>query len=192
MEWLLKLRSYHSLTFVCIILTGLYITKVIRYYPSMVALIMALTGLSIILIQHIKDAENFSFYSTNTLRRFINSLFKSEETNNFVLRGSGGIVLSGRGYYTEMIPDNSTIEDKVEFLLKKYESFNRSIYEISNGIDKTENSIAETKRESKSFIDKMSKTLKDDIASHTVGSYDLNLFGIWATICGVVLQFFCS
>lgn len=183
--------KYHLLSIASFIITVLYLTKILRFHPSTVALIMVLTGLLIIFTLQIIDATKFSSNKPNTFKGWLKS-YPTGKPLNLSIADVVSVAFSGKGQVTGSISADATIEKKVDFLLKQVAVINSVIARVDNRVDEVNSSLKNTAMEFQTSVSTLTTTLNKVIASHVVGSYDINLFGINITISGTVIQFFCS
>jgi len=182
---------YHLLTVASYLVTFLYLTEFLQFYPSTLALIMTMTGLLIILTQQVIDAAKFGSHKPNTFMGWIKSI---PTKKSITLSGIGAesIDLSDKAHVTVSIPADDTIEKKLEFLLRQIAELDSAIARLDDRVDKVNHLLNKTKKEFQESINSLSMTLNNVISNHVVGSYDKSLFGINITICGTVIQFFNS
>lgn len=76
--------------------------------------------------------------------------------------------------------------------MRQYAALDTTIANMDDKIDEVKTSLNKADKQIKESLDEQTKTLNSIIASHIVGTYDLNLFGINVTMCGAVIQFFNS
>ena len=183
--------KYHLLSIGSFLLVILYLTKFLEFYPGSVALLMTLSGLLIILHQQIIDATKFGSHKPNTFTGWLKS-FPTGKPIILSVHGAGGIVVSGKGHPTVSISANATIDKKVDFLLRQVAALDSAIAGVDDRVDEVNSSLEKTAKEFKTSVSTLTTTLNKIIARHVVGSYDVSLFGINITICGTVIQFFCS
>ena len=150
----------------------------------------SLLGLCIILKQLILDSKKFSEYRPNTFSNWS----KSFPTLKPVIPISGitGGSITAKACLTDSLPDSDTIEQKVDFLLQRIHEVQTAIHGLDDRIDGVAASITKETDNLKTQLDTVHKSLTEIIAGHIVGSYDITLFGIIITICGILIQFFCS
>jgi hypothetical protein len=152
---------------------------------------MTLTGLLIILTQQVFDATKFDPHKPNTFTNWIKS-FPTGKPITLSVSGTAIATLGGKAHLSVSITADSTIERKVDFLLSQVAALDSTIAKLDDKIDDINLSRNKTERKLQASLDTLSTSLNSIIASHIVGSYDLNLFGINITICGTVIQFFYS
>lgn len=182
---------YHLLSIVSFLTMILYLTKVLRFYPSIVALIMTMAGLLIILTQQINDAAKFGSHKPNTFTGWLKS-FPTEKNITISVNCAESVTISGKAHATVSISPESTIENKIDFLLRQVAAHDSTIARIDDRVDEVNSLLKKTSQELQSSVSALETTLDNIIASHVVGSYDVSLFGINITLCGTVIQFFCS
>ena len=90
------------------------------------------------------------------------------------------------------ISTDATIEKKVDFLLRQVAALDSAIARVDDRVDEVNSSLKKASKELQTSVSRLETTLSNVIASHVVGSYDVTLFGINITICGTIIQFFCS
>jgi len=188
--WVLH-GKYHLLSIASFLITVLYLTKFLRFYPSAVALLMTLTGLLIILMQQNIDATKFGSHKPNTFTGWLKSFPTGRPITLFV-DGAVSAVLSGKAHATVSISADAAIEKKVDFLLRQVAALDSAIARIDDRVDEVNSSLKKTAREFQTSVSTLTTALNDIIASHVVGSYDVSLFGINIAIYGTVIQFFCA
>lgn len=182
---------YHLLNIATLTITFFYLFGVLKFYPKTVALSMTLTGLLTILAQQISDTIKFGSHKPNTFSSWIKVIRSSltgkpnSETARCVMSGVGSL----KAHATASIAADATIEKKIDFLLKQFVTLNSDIAWLS---DKIDSSLEKTEKRFQVSLDTITTSLNTVIASHVVGAYDMTLFGINITICGTVIQFFCS
>lgn len=183
--------KYHLLSIVCIIITILYLIKLLRFVPDIVALMMTLTGLLIILRQQVKDAMKFGSQKPNTFMGWLKSFPIGEQapvSGDIALSATVSMKIHGKA----SISADATIEDKVDFLLRRDKAIDSAIEKVDSRVDEINSLLKDVSRELHTSIDTLSTALNNTVASHAVGSYDVSLLGIILTICGTIIQFFCS
>ena len=183
--------KYHLLSIASFLTTVLYLTRFLRFYPSAVALVMALAGLLIILTQQIIDATKFGSHKPNTFTGWLKS-FPTGKHITLSVDGAVSATFSGKAHATVSISADATIEKKVDFLLRQVAVLDSAIARVDDRVDEVNSSLKKTAKEFRTSVSTLTMTLNNVIASHVVGSYDVSLFGINITICGTVIQFFCS
>ena len=183
--------KYHLLSIASFLFTVLYLTKFLRFYPSTVALLMTLTGLLIILTQQIIDATKFGSHKPNTFTGWLKS-FPTGKPITFSVDGTEGFKFSGKVDAKMSISTDATIEKKVDFLLRQVAALDSAIARVDDRVDEVNFSLKKASKELQTSVSRLETTLSNVIASHVVGSYDVTLFGINITICGTIIQFFCS
>ena len=183
--------KYHLLSIASFLVAFLYLTEILQFYPSAVALLMALTGLLIILMQQIFDATRFGSHKPNTFSGWLKSFPRAKP---ITLSANGAVcaVFSGKAHATVSISADATIEKKVDFLLRQVAALDSAIAKVDDRVDDVNSLLKKTSKELNTSVSTLEKTLNNVIASHVVGSYDVSLFAINITICGTVIQFFCS
>jgi len=77
-------------------------------------------------------------------------------------------------------------------LPRQGETLNSEIARVGDKIDEVNSSLKKTSKKFQTSVSKIETDLNKVVGSHVVGSYDLTLFGIHVTICGTIIQFFCS
>jgi hypothetical protein len=183
--------KYHILTFSAVMITILYLARVLNYYPNILSAFMAITGLLIILTQQILDAREFADHRPHTIRSWIKS-FPTRKPIVLSVEGAASVFASGKAHVTVSISKDATIENKVDFLLRQVDNLQTAIGIIDDRIDDVASSLANKSKELKINLDKLNASLKTTIAGHIVGAYDINLFGIIIAICGILIQLFYS
>jgi hypothetical protein len=183
--------KYHLLSIVSFLFTVLYLTKFLRFYPNVVALLMTLTGLLIILTQQVVDATKFGSHKPNTFMGWLKS-FPTGKPITLSAECAATSVSSGKVLFKLSISDDATIEKKVDFLIRQVTALDSAIARVDDRVDEVNSSLKKTAREFQTSVSTLTTTLNNVIASHVVGSYDVSLFGLNITICGTVIQFFHS
>lgn len=187
-NWL-ESGTFYILSLIVVILTSLYITKILDFMPDIVSLAFSITGLFILLIQQITDARQFSTHNPNTFHNWIKS-FPTLKPITIQLNSAVFSLSTSKANMTVSISENESIEKKVEFLIKEV----RNIQKVLDNVDdRIENVAAILEKKSKEFssnIEKLDNSLNSVIASHIVGDYDKNYFAIIITLCGSLIQFF--
>ena len=187
-QWL-WLGRYHLISFAAFVVVLLYLTKMVTFFPKVVTFLMVLAGLTIIVAQQILDADKFNEHSPNTLTNWLKS-FPTGKPVILSLEGNIGVSCSLKGHMTVSVSPELPIEKKVEFLLSRVNDLDLAIYNVSDRIDNISSALSKTENKLQESMNILSKSLSKVIASHVVGTYDLNLLGINITICGTVIQFF--
>lgn len=193
-KWINK-GKYHWATFLVIILTIMYLLKLLTWYTSFIASIFTIIGIVIILAQQLREAKQFSYYHPNTIRNWIKSfplliLSNSEKRKlNVESHISGSSSVSAQ--LSSKISDKAPIESKIHWAI---EEINILIYKV----EKLEKNFSISNQGLSNKIHKLSADFKNVsasvnsiIAGHTIGAYDLNLLGIMLTLCGTLIQIFC-
>jgi hypothetical protein len=183
--------KYHLLSIASFLITVLYLTKFLRFYPSAVALIMTMTGLLIILTQQIIDATKFGSHKPNTFMGWMKSFPTGKPILLFV-DGAVSATFSGKAHAAVSISADAAIEKKLDFLLRQVASLDSAIVKVDDRVDEVNSLLKKTSKELQTSVSTLETFLNNVIASHVVGSYDVSLFGINITIYGTVIQFFCS
>lgn len=181
--------KFYILSTLVVFFTILYIIDVLNFYPDIVSLVMTIGGLLILLNVLMLDAREFSDQRPNTPRNWIKS-FPTTRSVNISL--SSGLVMVGglKARVTGSVSENATIENKVEFLLRQVSNIQESIANVDTRVDNVEASLTKEIKELTANLCNLDASIKTIIASHAVGTYDLNFFGIIITLCGTVIQFF--
>ena len=187
-HWLLQ-GNFMLLSVSAIIITLLYIIGTLDFYSSIVSALFSLTGLAIILMQLILDSKKFADYKPNTIGNWIKSFptFKSVTVSaNFCLG------ISAKAHATVSISDSATIEQKVDFLLRRIDEAQTALNHLDDRIDDLATSLKKESKNLTTQVNSVRKSLTETMAGHIVGSYDITLFGIIITICGTLIQVFCA
>jgi hypothetical protein len=191
-RWLWSGR-YHLLSAAAFVVTVLYLTGVATFCPKVVALLMALTGLVIILTQQILDASKFSAHRPTHRPYTVMNWLKSFPTGKSItpsLRGAVVASSSVKARASVSVAPDATIERKIEFLLRQLESLDAAFSKLDDRVDSIKSTLGQTEKKLQASIDTLTKSMDALVAGHVLGSYDLNLFGVNITICGTVIQFF--
>lgn len=183
--------KYHLLSSAAFIITIFYLTGFLKFYPNTVALFLSLTGLLIILTQQIFDANKFGPHKPNTFTSWIKS-FPTGKSITLSADLAVSLVISGKAHATVSIAADTTIEKKVDFLLRQVAALDSAIANLGDRVDDVNSSLNKTEEKYQASLDTLRTSLNTIIAGHVVGAYDVNLFGINITICGTVIQFFSS
>jgi hypothetical protein len=182
---------YHILTFTAVIVTLIYLSGQLNYYPNIVSAFLSITGLLIILTQQILDVREFADHRPNTIRNWIMS-FPARRPLTISVEGSASVVAGGRADVLVSISESATIENKVAFLLLEVNHIQTALGKVDHRIDDVVASLTKKSTELKNDLDHLNASFRTTIAGHIVGAYDINLFGITITICGTLIQLFCS
>ena len=188
--WLSR-GKFHLLSIASFILAALYLLGVLSFYPSIVAIFMTLTGLLIILTQQVIGAATFGYHKPNTFSGWLKSFPTGKPITSSVDCASM-IICSEKVHATVSVSPDATIEKKIEFLLRQMTAIDSAIAKIDDRVDEINTALKKAEKEFQKSVNTLSTTLNNAIASHIVGSYDVSLFGINITICGTIVQFFCS
>ena len=172
---------FHLLSIASFLITVLYLTRYLRFYPSGVALFMTLAGLFIILTQQVIDATQFDAHKPNTLIGWLKS-FPTGKPTTISVEGAACVIVGGKAHMTVSIAADSTIERKVDFLLRQITAHDSAIAKLDDRVDEVNSSLKKTAGELQASVNTINTSLNRAIASHVVGSYDLNMFGINITI----------
>jgi len=187
--WFWKGR-YHLLSAAAFVVTSLYLSETTTFYQRLVGLVMALTGLFIILTQQLLDASKYSAHRPNTLANWLKSAPTGKSQTLSLKSFIAATSWCGKPHVTNLVPPEASLENRVEFLLKQLESLDNRVAKIEDSIDSVSSLLGRTEEKLQESIDTLSTSVNSLVAGHVVGSYDLNLFGINITICGTLIQFF--
>jgi hypothetical protein len=187
-RWLWR-GKYNILTFASVIATVLYLAKLLTFHPSLVALALSLTGLIIILAQQILDAREYANHTPNTILNWLKSYPKSK---NIVvnLTGTASVSTSGKARISIALAADAPLDKKVEYLLQQNDALHSAIARVDDRVDEVQSSLKKIEKGIEQTIGNLSSSIRDQIAGHIVGAYDINLFGITITVCGTLIQFF--
>jgi hypothetical protein len=193
MNWVLR-GKFHILSLGFLLLTFLFLTKVITKFivfsPNVVALGMALVGLTVIYVQQRLDAKEYAHHKPNTLLNWLKSFpTKKAAIDLGVANITVETELKGRISFS--MASDATTDQKINFLLEQVRAHQNVISNISDNIDKLKSSNNAEHKSLQQEIGDLSTSFKKVIAGHIVGSYDVNLLGIILTLCGTLIQFFC-
>jgi hypothetical protein len=178
----------HLLTIFTVIITILYIIVVIDIYPNIIAATFSLIGLVIILRQLFLDASLFADQKPNTFHNWIMS-FPTGKPLEIAVQDAASVSTSVKLRWMTLFPEaNATIDTKVAFLVERVQHLQDEILDFDSHIDRLDASLFNKTQELNTNIENLNKSLKTTIASHPVGAYDLNLFGIVILICGTLIQ----
>ena len=188
--WLSR-GKFHLLSIASFMIAALYLIGLLKFYPGTVAIFMTLTGLFIILTQQVIDAPKFGSHKPNTFSGWLKS-FPTGKPITLSVDNLASASFSGKAHATVSISENATIEKKVDFLLRQITALDSAIASVDDRVDEINSSLKKTAKEFQTSVNTLSATLNNVIACHVVGSYDVTLLGINITICGTVIQFFCT
>jgi len=183
--------KYHLLSIASFLVTVLYLTKFLRFYPNVVALLMTLTGLLIILTQQVIDATKFGSNKPNTFLGWLKS-FPTGKPITSSVEGAVSLTTLVKAHATVSVSADAPMERKVDFLIQQVATLDSAIARVDDRVDEVNSSLKKSATEFQTSVSTLTTTLNNVIASHVVGSYDVSLFGINITICGTVIQFFYS
>lgn len=181
--------KFHICSFLSVISTILYLTGRITFYPKIVAFVFTIVGLFIIFYFQFVDARDFSYHRPNTIQNWLKSFPAGNPITLAVGSTSIGIT-SLKARLRTTIPDNLPIEEKVAYLIEKIDRIQTTIEKIDDRITEVNTLIESQLKSLRSEFDNYNSSLKEIIASHAVGDFDFNLFGIVITFCGTIIQFF--
>lgn len=188
-SWFWKGR-YHLLSVTTFVITSLYLIGAATFAPKLVGIVMALTGLFIILTQQLLDASKYSAHRPNTLANWLKSV-PTGKLKILSLKGSIATTsFTPKVRPTVSVLPEATIESKVESLLRQLEGLDNWVAKIDDRVDSLSSSLGRTEKKLQESIDMLTTSMSSLVAGHVVGSYDLNLLGINITICGTLIQFF--
>jgi hypothetical protein len=187
-KWVLR-GKYHLVTIIVWLITVCYLTGVVTLWPTFIASIFSICGLTILLVQLLLDARSFSDYKPNTIKNWIREfpLSKPAVANH---EHNIKLPLSAKVHYQIFNSDNASLGEKVKHLLNQIGIIKSKIEAINNDIEKTNDKLSIVSEELTRKVNKVSDVLKTLIAGHAVGSYDINLLGIVLTIDGTLIQIF--
>ena len=166
-------------------MTTLYLIKVLSFYSNLVSTVFSIAGLVIILVQLNLDAKLFGVYRPNTIQNYINSF----PTKKRVVWAAGNTSFSitAKARLTSKIPEDESLENKVDFLIKQVNNLQK---DVDSKLTRINNLFSINVQETKSDIETASVDLRSLIANHAVGTYDFVLFGIVCALCGALIQAF--
>jgi hypothetical protein len=188
--------KYHWITFFVVLLTILYLLKVLTLYTSFISSVFTISGVIIILAQQLREAKQFSQYNPNTISNWIKSfpklVFSKTEKRKLNLEGSITCSTSVRAELSSKISEHAPIDSKIRWTIEE-------INILNDKVRKLEKTLNESNHEFSAKINRLSnnfRNVRDSvdsiIAGHTVGAYDQNLLGIMLTLCGTLIQIFSS
>jgi hypothetical protein len=182
----------HLFSIFTVIITILYIVGIIDFYPNIISATFSLIGLAIILRQLFLDASQFADQRPNTFLNWIKSFPIGKPITLSVEGGVSPTSILKLRWMTLFPEANATIDTKVEFLLERVKHLQDEILDFDSHIDRLDASLFNKTQELNTNLENLNKSLKTIIASHPVGDYDVNLFGIVILICGTLIQFYSS
>lgn len=187
-NWIFR-GKYYILSIFSITLTFLYKIKVIDFHPTTIAFFMTTIGLFIIFLQQIMDANEFTDQNPNTLGRWLRS-FPTVKHNT--IHASANITLPSvklTATAKVSISEETTIEQKVNFILSQLEQTHNEIININNRINDFEKLQEDSISKLRTDLDQLNLSHQKLIAGHAVGNYDLNFFGFVLTLSGTIIQY---
>jgi len=180
---------FHNISIIVIIITSCYLLEGITYKPKIIAAIFLIIGLSIIIWQMIGDTKRFSEQSPNTFKNWIKTFPKLKPKALIInLSDTLFITSSTKVHLRVSISEDSSIEEKVNFLMKQKDEMETAINNIG---DKLDTKISEVNKKVKGIESKVEETkniINSTISDITVGNYDLRLLSIVLMICGAFIQ----
>lgn len=187
-NWLLQ-GKFYLFSCIIVIITFLYLINILNYFPNIVSAILSILGLGIILIPLNRDAEQFMIHNPRTIANWIKSFPRRKHyvlnagTGNFTL---DGVSVRARG----TVSDNSSLENKVEFLLRHVANLENGLDDMGDRIEEVKKSVTDQSKQFNTELLQQKKLLETIIASHIVGDYDVTLSGVIIAICGLFIQVF--
>lgn len=187
-NWLQRGRC-HYLTFLVIILTSLYLFRIINIYPKLIGFVFSSIGIIVLLWQLMQDAKKYTNQKPNTIPNWIKSFPKIK---SHIIYAKADIFLEDvtiKATARVYPPDSEPLEGKVVYLLNQVNNLQNQIDSIEmkiTNLDESQNSI---KKECISKVTSLEESMNNLIAYHSIGDYDINLFGIIITICGLAIEF---
>lgn len=188
-KWLWR-GKWYIMTLITLLITILYILKIISSCSSVVSTTFSVVGLLILLFQLFLDAKQFKVHRPNTLGNWLNS-FPKPRTIILEVDSGHQVVTGEKASLIVSLPDNATIERKIEFLIQQYKNLQSSLTILDDNFDDFKSSQIKTGAEMIKDLEEMRNTLESTLAGHVVGSYDLVFFAIFLTILGTLIQAFC-
>jgi hypothetical protein len=177
------------LSFAGVIVTVLYLTRLLTFYPSVVALALSLTGLFLILTLQILDAKEYADHKPNTVLNWLKSYPRSK--NITVVVGTGAFATTGgKARVSVSMARDAPLDKKVDFLILQFGALESAIANVDDRVDEVKSSLNKTEKNIERKIGELSSSISTRVAGHIVGAYDINLFGITITVCGTLIQFF--
>ena len=135
------------------------------------------------------DVKKYSFYKPSTLTNWIKSFPKM---NQIVTPLPIGISLKMplQASFTSSIADESTMQQKIDFLLNQIKIMGNRITKLNERIDETNMELIEKNKTINNMIMDVNNSIRTIIAGHIVGSFDVSFFGIIITLGGALIQIF--
>jgi hypothetical protein len=183
-----KYGKFYLLTFIVIIITFLYLLKIITFQPNIIALTFILLGLIILLLQQWKYAKQFKSFNPSTLSNIYKSSPKFNPPKEMTTLINTKPLPLERSIQTVGISDGATQMEKIQFLLKERENMENKIADLYERSKSTNADLKNSFSGIYNFIDKLNNSIQFSIANYIIGSYDKTLFGIVITICGNLIQ----
>lgn len=180
---------FHNFTILISVVTTLYFLKVIIFQAKIISATFLVIGLSIIIWQMIGDSKRFSEQSPKTFKHWLKKFpsFKPKALNINV--GTASVVCEGLKPRVRIsIPENSSLEDKVNFLMRRREELENDLDNIDDKLDLKVSELKIEIKEIENRVEETTKVINSTISDVTIGNYDLRLFSIVLMICGTFLQ----
>jgi hypothetical protein len=181
--------GFYILLSIVVIVTILYVIKVINFSPNFVASGLSIIGLVIILTLQVFDAIDFAEHKPNTFINWIKS-FPTLKPITITANGIGSLTMFGKARARLRPRSDAILEEKIDFLLRQVDNIQNVLDNLDDRIDKVDDKSNKNINELKAEIKRLSTTVNTKLAEHIVGSYDANIFGVIITICGIVIQVF--
>jgi hypothetical protein len=181
--------KFHILTVASILLTILYLTRVITFFPGTVAAVMTILGVLIILFQQLIDAREFAEFSPNTPRNWMRSrpAFKARIVS---LEGASFATAGGKARLKISISPDAPLEQKIAFLLSQVSDLSDSIANLDDRLDGVYKEGMTVNQKLKDDLSALKHTTEAMVAGHVVGTYDIGMFAAIITLCGTIIQVF--
>ena len=187
-RWLISGR-FHPVSILVIIFTLFYFFKLINSGSKTFSVVFLSIGLGIILWQLIGDSKRFSGFNPNTFTDWLKKIPKFKGKDVVINYDTSLLVIKGHKPHIRIdIPETSSIEEKIKFLLKREKEMDTAIYSLETKFD---DKIIETGNKVKRIEDKVEETkriLTSVISDVSIGNYDLRVLSIVLMICGTFLQ----
>lgn len=76
--WLFWRGKHYLLSIIAVMVTALYLTKLLTFYPNTIVVVLSLTGPLIILTQQMLNARQFAYHKPNTFLTWLKSYPRTE------------------------------------------------------------------------------------------------------------------
>ena len=187
-KWIIDGR-FHNLTFIILAVTILYFLKTITYQPKIVSALFLVSGLSIIIWQMIGDSKRFSKHSPNTFKHWIKRIPRFTPKPLIIKTGvAESVGVAEKVRVKISIPESSSIEEKVNFLMRRREEMAEALDNLNDKIDDKSAKMNKKIKVVNDTIEETKKIINSTISDITVGNYDLRFLSIVLMMCGTFLQ----